>query len=112
MRFVRFICRGIYSSKKLERIPARAVIQDTDEPSSDRLIQEGRPRMRRLSFFFRFWDCFPRPLDWPPSTPEARFSAGFLHGIRYWLRKHRMDMPVDSQGSFDYFVFVIGLENP
>jgi hypothetical protein len=28
-----------------------AGIQDTDEPSSDRLIQEGRPLMRRLFFF-------------------------------------------------------------
>ncbi len=112
MPFVGFICGGIYLLKKLERFPARVVIQDTDEPSSDRLIQEGRPRMRRLSYFFRFWDRFLRPPDLPPSTPEARFSPGFLHGTRYWLRKHRMDMPVDSQGSFDYFVFVIGLENP
>lgn len=112
MRFVRFICRGIYPTKKVERFPAWMAIQDTDEPSSDRLIQEGRPLMRRLSFFFRFRDRLLRHLTWPPSTPEALFPPGFPQGNRYWLRKHRIDMPVDSQGPFDYFVFVIGLENP
>jgi hypothetical protein len=112
MRFVRFICCGIYPSKKVERFPAWKAIQDTDEPSSDRLIQEGRTHMRRLSFFSRFRDRFPRRLNCPLSTPEARFPHGFLKESRYWLKKHRLDMPVDSQGPFDYFVFVIGLENP
>jgi hypothetical protein len=111
MLFVRFIRRGIYPAKKMERFPARMAIQDTDEPSSDRLIQEGRPHLRRLSFFSDFGIVYP-------TTGTGRLPAGgpifpgFLKGSRYWLKKHRMDMPVDSQGSFDYFVFVIGLENP
>ena len=50
-----FFC-GVYPTKKVERFLAWMGIQDTDEPSSDRLIQEGRPHMRRLSFFFRFRD--------------------------------------------------------
>ena len=37
--------------KIVERFPALAAIQDTIEPSSDRLIEEGRPLLRRLSFF-------------------------------------------------------------
>jgi hypothetical protein len=78
MLFVRFIRRGIYPAKKMERFPARMAIQDTDEPSSDRLIQEGRPHLRRLSFFFRFLDRLPRHPNWPLSTPEARFSPDFL----------------------------------
>jgi hypothetical protein len=85
-------------------------IQNTDEPSSDRLIQEGRPHMRRLSFFFDIGTPHLRP-NWAPS-PDARFSRGFLHKSRYWQRKHRIDMLVDSQRWFDYFVFEFGLENP
>ena len=62
-------------------------------------------------FFSDFWIVYP-------TTGTGRLPAGgpifhgFLKGSRYWLKKHRMDMPVDSQGSIDYFVFVIGLENP
>ena len=59
MLLVRFICRGIYPVKKVERFPAWMAIQDTDEPSSDRLIQEGRPHLRRLSFFSDFGIVFP-----------------------------------------------------
>lgn len=55
----RFFFCGVYPTKKVERFPARMAIQDTDEPSSDRLIQEGRPHMRRLSYFFRFRDSAP-----------------------------------------------------
>ena len=69
--------------KKLERMPASGSIQDTDEPSSDRLIQEGRSHMRRPSFYFHL---------------------GFVPKIWYWLRKHRIDMPVDSPRWFHYFV--------
>jgi hypothetical protein len=49
--FFRLFFPGVYPTKKVERFPARMAIQNTDEPSSDRLIQEGRPHMRRLSFF-------------------------------------------------------------
>jgi len=63
-------------------------------------------------FFSDYGIVFPRHRGWPPSTLEALFAPGFLQGSRYWLRKHRIDMPVDSQGPFDYFVSVIGLENP
>ncbi len=38
-------------TKKVERSPARTVIQDTNGPSSDRFIEEGRALVRRLSFF-------------------------------------------------------------
>jgi hypothetical protein len=37
--------------KKVERSPKLTAIQDTNEPSSDRFIEEGRPLLRRLSFF-------------------------------------------------------------
>lgn len=53
--------------KKVERFPARTAIQDTDELSSDGLIEEGRPLLRRLSFFL------------PPSRPSAVSSKlGYL----------------------------------
>ena len=37
---------------------------------------------------------------------------GLLRKIGYWLRKHRIDMALDSQGPFAYFGCVVGLENP
>ena len=86
-------------------------IQDTDEPSSDRLIQEGRPHMRRLSFFFDLGISRRWP-KWAPSLPDGPFFAGLLHESRYWLRKHRIDMLVDSGRLFDYFVIEFELENP
>jgi len=51
-------------------------------------------------------------LNWAPSSPEVPLPDGFVHECRYWLRKHRIDIPMDSQGWFAYFGFVIGLENP
>lgn len=89
--FLRFFFFSIYPTKKVERFPVCAAIQDTDEPSSDRLIQEGRPRMRRLSIFLI------------PGVHTAAFMGpssnipGFLHESGYCLRKHRIDMLVDSQ---------------
>jgi hypothetical protein len=65
--FFRFFFCGVYPTKKVERFSAWVAIQDTDEPSSDRLIQEGRPHMRRLSFFFRSGDF----------TPPAKLGALF-----------------------------------
>jgi hypothetical protein len=38
--------------KNLERFPAHAAIQDTDEPSSDRLIEERRPLFSAASLIF------------------------------------------------------------
>jgi len=35
----------------MERTAALVAIQYTNEPSSDRFIEEGRPLTRRLSFF-------------------------------------------------------------
>jgi hypothetical protein len=62
--------------------------------------------------FFSDLGISHRRLNWAPSSPEVRFFDGFLLEIRYWLRKHRIDIPMDSQGWFAYFGFVIGLENP
>ena len=78
-------------------------IQDTDESSSDRLIEEGRPLLRRLSFFVVLKTAGPfveigRLLRLTVHFPLVLRESG------YWLRKHRSDMPVDSQGSFAYFV--------
>ena len=107
----RFFFCGVYPTKKVERFPARMAIQDTDEPSSDRLIQEGRPHMRRLSFFFQF-RISRSSVNWAPSSPEVPLPDGSVHESRYWLRKHRNDMLVDSQRLIDYFVIELGLENP
>jgi hypothetical protein len=82
-----------------------AAIQDTNEPSSDRLIEEGRPLMRRPSFFVLMttgrtikMGCHPcLGVQFPPI-----FQAGGC-----WLRKHRGDMPLDSPGPVAYFVPVI-----
>jgi hypothetical protein len=49
--FIRFFFDSLLS-KKVERFPAWTTIQDTNEPSSDRLIEEGRPLLRRLSYFY------------------------------------------------------------
>jgi hypothetical protein len=38
-------------------------------------------------------------------------SAVVLLESRYWLRKHRNDMPLDTPGAMAYFVCVIKLEN-
>jgi hypothetical protein len=82
MLFVRLIRRGICPAKKVERFPARMAIQDTDEPSSDRLIQEGRPRMRRLSFFSDFGIVSPAtgtgrfPRRRPDFPPDFLREAG------------------------------------
>jgi hypothetical protein len=51
MWFFRFFFNGPLQ-KIVERFPPPKAILDTDEPSSDRLIQEGWPLLRRLSFFF------------------------------------------------------------
>ena len=54
--------------------------------------------MRRLSFFL-IWGFHTAGLKLGALYRlTVRFSAGFLHEIRYWLRKHRIDMPLDSQG--------------
>jgi hypothetical protein len=102
----------VSSWQKMERIPEGTAIQDTDESSSDRLIAEGRPFLRRLSFFLTL-------RDWPPARsyfglfPHPMFQPFLvLSKSRYWLKKHRSDMLVDSGGLFAYLVCVIGLENP
>jgi len=56
----------------MERFSASEPIQDTDEPSSDRLIPEGRSHMRRPSFYFG------------PARPArgdffSRFAVSFLY---------------------------------
>lgn len=109
--FFRFFFRGIYLTKRVEPILEWAGIQDTNGPSSDRLIQEGRRHVRRLSSIFRFQDRPPRHLDGAPAL-DLPFCPGFLHESGYWLKKHRIDKLVDSQGSFDYFVCLSGLEIP
>lgn len=111
MHFFLFFFCGVYPIKKVERFHAWMGIQDTDEPSSDRLIQEGRPHMRPLSFFSDFGISSRWP-ECAPSLSKVPFSSGFLHKSRYWLRKHRIDMLVDSRGAFDYFGIEFGLENP
>lgn len=67
--------------------------------------------MRRLSFFFNPWISHSSVI-WAPSSPEVPLPDGFEHESRYWLRKHRNDMLVDSQRLIDYFVIELGLENP
>ena len=52
--FSLFLLRIVYPTKKWNDFLHVMAIQDTDEPSSDRLIEEGRPLLRRLSFFFDF----------------------------------------------------------
>jgi hypothetical protein len=64
---------------KLERFPVWASIQDTDGPSSDRLITEGRPLTRRLSFFY--------------VHPIPHVKGGCL-------REHTNNMTVDSRQWF------------
>ena len=54
----------------------------------------------------------PAPKLGSPSSPDSHSLPRFLHESGYWLRKHRIDMPVDSRGQFAYFECVIGLENP
>jgi hypothetical protein len=95
----------------VERFPTPKAILDTDEPSSDRLIQEGWPLLRRLSFFFRLGGPQCRDLNWACSSRDVPF-ARFLQENGYCLEKHRLDVPLDSQVPLAYFVGVIRLENP
>jgi hypothetical protein len=79
-----------------------AAIQDTNEPSSDRLIEGGRPLMRRLSFFVLMttgrtikMGCHPcLAVQFPPI-----FNSGGC-----WLRKHRGHKSLDSRRLVEYFV--------
>ena len=95
----------------MERFLAWTAIQDTDESSSDRLMEEGRPLLRRLSFFFDFIVVHPATQIGQLDRLTFQFPL-VLHESRYWLRKHRSDMPVDSGGLFAYLECGIGLENP
>lgn len=109
--FFRFFFCAIHPTKKVERFLACMGIQDTDEPSSDRLIQEGRPHTRRPSFFFDS-GISRGGLIGAPFLHEDPLPTGFVQKSRYWLRKHRIDMLVDSQRLIDYFGIEFGLENP
>jgi hypothetical protein len=91
--FFRFFFCGIHPAKKVERFPARMAIQDTDEPSSDRLIQEGRPHMRRLSYFFRFRD----------SAPPAKFGGIFARSSTFrWFWTRRKVLAEKAQNRHPY----------
>jgi hypothetical protein len=68
----------IIPSKKMERFPVGAAIQDTDEPSSDRLIEEGRPLLRRPSFFARILARYPRWWDRTPFQSQRENWISFM----------------------------------
>jgi len=86
-------------------------IQNTDEPSSDRLIQERRPLTRRLSFFSE--SKADAPAVEIGCLYHLRLDFSFvLRKVGCWLKKHRGDAPLDSPGRLAYFVGVIRLENP
>ena len=109
MLFFRFFIDGS-ALKKVERFPLWASIQETDGPYSDRLIEEGRPLLRRLSFFVL--NASVRIVE---IGRHLRLTVHFppvFRSSEYCLRKHRDDMPLDSRGSLAYFICVIGLENP
>jgi hypothetical protein len=79
-------------SNKLELSPNPAPIQHTDEPSSDRLIQEGRPFLCRLSSFLKPQEPGPVPIlqgNMPNRSLSFRFAKPGC-----WRRKHTRDMPV------------------
>ena len=109
MWFFRFFFNGPLQ-KIVERfLPPKAIL-DTDEPSSDRLIQEGWPLLRRLPFF-SVWRPLMPGLNCEGSSHEGPESQ-ILLGNGYCLKKHRLDVPLDSQGSLAYFECVFRLENP
>ena len=106
MLSIRFLFVRINPIKNLERFSASESIQDTDEPSSDRLIQGGGRRCDAPLFISALLRAPCAGLFSAASLP-----SGSLPGKRYWQRKHRMDMAVECPRRFYYFVGV-GLENP
>jgi hypothetical protein len=67
--------------------------------------------MRRLSFFLI--SRIVHPAAWIGRLHRlTRHFPMVLQENRYWLRKHRNDMPLDSHGAFAYFVCVFVLGNP
>src|ERR1700680_1645230 len=97
--------------EKMEPFLDRRAIQDTNESSSDRLIKEGRPLCATPLLFFQFQGRPLRHPNWAASSPGGPYSLA-LQESRYWLRKHRSVMPVDSGRWFTYLVCLMGLKNP
>src|SRR5271165_1399668 len=107
MNFFPVVCiiRGTFFvpeiHQKLERFPVSAAIQETDELSSDRLIQGGGLFLRPpAAIDFRFDQTAP---------PATRMNAGsplflILGESGCWHTKHKTDIAVDSPGSLAYFV--------